>query len=182
MRILPLIVLTISTAAIAIAPKALTQEIQLLENNTFLTAGVPTLVKAVAPHDQVEYMLPKYYFTLDLPADANQSLAQVGIQQEENLENIEFKLDETQAFEGTQDEKGQVLKLKEVTQEAETQTISVSFEEPVPPGTTLTISLQAKRNPSVEGVYLFRVSAVAAGDNSMSLDLGVGRLSFSERF
>ena len=53
MRVLPLVILTLSTAGMALIPKAFTQEIQLSENSTSFTAGVPTLVKADAPHNTI---------------------------------------------------------------------------------------------------------------------------------
>ena len=182
MRILPLFLLTISTVGIIIAPKAFTQEVQLTGNRTSFTVGVPKLIGAQVPHSGVSYVLPKYYFTLNLPADANQSLGQVTIQQQENNETIQFELDKTEAFEGTQNNKGQALETKEVTQDSQTNTINVSFEPPVPPGTTFSIGLQAKQNPSNDGTYLFRVSAFPAGENPMGLDLGVGRLQFYQPF
>ena len=182
MRILPLLILTISTAGIIISPKAHTQEIQLSENKTYFSVGVPTFVNAEVPHSAANYVLPKYYFTLNLPADANQSLGQVTIQQEKNIETIQFELDKTTAFEGTKNKKGQALEIKEVTQDPQTNTINVSFEPPVPPGTTVSISLQAKQNPSDGGIYLFRVNAFPAGNNPMGLDLGVGRLQFEKPY
>ncbi len=182
MRILPLLILTISTAGIIISPKALTQEIQLPENSTSFSGGVPTLVGAEVPHSGTNYMSPKYYFTLNLPADANQSLGQVTIQQEENIETIQFELDKTTAFEGTVNNEGQALEITEVTQDPQTKTINVSFEPPVPPDTTFSISLQAKKNPSGGEIYLFRVNAFPAGDNPIGLDLGVGRLQFEDLY
>ncbi len=182
MRILPLLVLSISTAGIIIAPQAFTQETQLPEKSTSFTVGVPTFVGAEVPHSAANYVLPKYYFTLDLPADANQSLGKVTIQQQENIETIQFELDKTEAFEGTEDSKGSALNLKEVTQDPQSKTINVSFEPPVSPGTTFSISLQAKQNPSDGGIYLFTVKALPAGDNPMGLDLGVGRLQFEQPY
>ena len=182
MRILPLLILGISTAGIIIAPKALTQEIQLVQKGTSFSIGVPTLVGAEVPHSAINYMLPKYYFTIDLPANADQSLGEVTIQQEENIETIQFELDKTTAFEGTENKKGQALNIKEVTQDSQTNTINVSFETPVPPGTTLSISLQAKQNPSDGGTYMFRINAFPAVNNPIGLDLGVGRLQFDQPF
>ena len=182
MRILPLLILGISTAGIIISPKALAQETQLAQNSTSFSVGVPTLVSAKVPHSAANYMLPKYYFTIDLPADADQSLGQVTIQQEENLETIQFELDKTTAFEGTENKKGQALNIKEVTQDSQTKTINVSFESPISPGTTVSISLQAKKNPSDGGIYIFRINAFPTGDNPVGLDLGVGRLQFDQPF
>jgi hypothetical protein len=182
MRILPLLTLTVSVAGIAIAPNLLAQEQQVPANSTSFTGGVPTLVSADAPYNSVNYLLPQYFFTINLPAEANQSLGQVTIQQQESPYTIQFVLDKTQAFQGTENKQGQALELKEVTQDPQTQTINVSFDPPVPPDTTFTISLQARQNPSVGGVYLFTVQAFPAGENPMGLDLGVGRLQFYEPF
>ncbi len=182
--ILPLVILTISTAGMTLATKAQTQEAQLPENSTSFTGGVPTLVSADAPgvYSEANYLSPQYFFTLDLPADANQSLGQVKIQQQESPQPIEFDLDKTKGFEGTMNKQGQALKLKEVTEDTQTQTINVSFEPPVPPDTTFTISLQAQQNPSEGGIYQFTVNAFPAGDNPMGLDVGVGRLQFEQPF
>lgn len=134
----------------------------------------------MAPYTTVNILLTRYYFTIKLPANSLQSLGQVTIKQGENPEAIAFKLSDTQAFEGTQDNKGQPLTLKEVNEDPPKKTIAVSFEPPVPPGTTLTISLLAKKNPFFGGVYLFRVYAFPAGANPVGLNLGVGRLQFYE--
>jgi hypothetical protein len=150
MCILPLLTLTVSIAGIAIAPVLLAQEQQLPANSTSFTGGVPTLVSADAPYNNVNYLLPQYFFTINLPADTNQSLGQVTIQQQESPYTIEFDLDKTQAFEGTENKQGQALELKEVTQDPKTQTINVSFDPPVPPDTTFTISLAESDNGSLD--------------------------------
>jgi hypothetical protein len=152
-----LLALGLSSASFLIKTPALTQEISLPETPTNFTGNPPILLKVTAPYTTVNILLTRYYFTLKLPANSVQSLGQVTIKQGENPEAIAFKLSDTQAFEGTQDNKGQLLTLKEVNEDPPKKTIAVSFEPPVPPGTTLTISLLAKKNPFFSGVYLFRV-------------------------
>ena len=57
---------------------------------------------------------------------------------------------------------------------------TIAFDPPVSPGTTVTVALRAKRNPS-GGVYLFGVTAFPAGERSWGQFLGYGRLHFGPR-
>ncbi len=149
----------------------------------------PTLITTSSPHRLINWSKAHYYFTLNLPASSPESLGKITIQQQEkNLEIIQFNLSKIIAFQGTQNDQGQALNLQ-VTQDSENQTIEIIFEHPVPPGTTFTIRLQAYRNPSRNGVYLFRVRAFPSEDSSMGLylgsrglDLGVGKLVFERNF
>jgi hypothetical protein len=151
-------------------------------NPTFFTGQPPSLIDSGTPYTSVNWPTPRYYFTFDLPANSVQSLGKVTIKQQENAQTIEFNLDQTQAFQGTRENAGKKLTLKSVILDAETQTITISFDPPVSPGTTFTISLQAVANPSFSGVYQFRVTAFPNGDNPTGLDLGIGRFQFYQFF
>ncbi len=59
---------------------------------------------------------------------------------------------------------GIIIAPQAFTQDPQSKTINVSFEPPVSPGTTFSISLQAKQNPSDGGIYLFTVNAFPAGE------------------
>jgi Protein of unknown function (DUF2808) len=59
-----------------------------------------------------------------------------------------------------------------------TQTVSLIFDPPISPGRTITIGLKPWQNPTVEGVYLFGVTAFPAGEKAHSQFLGFGRLQF----
>lgn len=48
----------------------------------------------------------------------------------------------------------------------------------VQPGTTVTITLEVKRNPSTSGTYLFGVTAYPVGEKGIGSFLGHGRLFF----
>ena len=180
-RIYPLLALTANTLSLLVTTNGLTQENQLSGNSTFFTGEPPRLVSTDTPYKWIDYPTPKYFFTINLPQDSVESLGKVTIHPQESGDPIQFNLSNTKAFQGTHHDRGQALTLKEVTQDSQTQTISITFSPPVPPGTTLNISLQARQNPSVGGVYLFRVRAFPAGENPSGLDLGVGRLEFYER-
>lgn len=140
----------------------------------------PRLLGATTTHNQIYAWGATYYFTLELPENAGEPLRQVTINQRQGFDNIRFKLTDSRAFEGTPRNKGERLTLAEVTQNAETKAISVTFDPPVMPGKTVTVGLRPVRNPWVGGVYLFGVTAFPAGEKPYGLYLGVGRLQFYE--
>lgn len=138
----------------------------------------PSLLNATTTFSSVRAWGATYYFTIQLPQDAGNSLGKIAIAQREAPDDISFYLDRTVAFEGTHRRKGETINIKSVTQDEETGAIVVDFASPIPAGTTVTIGLKPKRNPDYSGTYLFGVTAVPAGENPYSLYLGVGRLTF----
>jgi Protein of unknown function (DUF2808) len=119
-----------------------------------------------------------YYFTVSLPENAAEPLQQITINQHEGVDYIRFDLKNSFAFEGTRSRKGQRVGLKDTTSDRKTQTVSLIFDPPISPGKTITIGLKPWQNPTVEGVYLFGVTAFPAGEKSHSQFLGFGRLQF----
>lgn len=138
----------------------------------------PDLVSVTSPYKNVDLWGATYFFSISLPLNAGEPLQKVTINQVEGVENIEFKLKETYAFEGKNWNGGEKITLGEVTRDKEKKTISVTFNPPVPPGKTFTIALRPVRNPFSSGVYLFGVTAFPAGEKPYGLYLGVGRLHF----
>ena len=119
-----------------------------------------------------------YYFTVELPADAGEPLQKVVIAQRQGQDDITFRLDKTVAYNGTHRRKQEKLTLQNVSQDEETEAITIIFANPIPPGTTFTIGLKPRRNPDWGGVYLFGVTAFPSGDKPDGLYLGAGRLHF----
>jgi hypothetical protein len=76
--------------------------------------------------------------------------------------------------------RGEALTLGNVTADEENQTVSVTFDPPVPPGTVVTLGLKAERNPRSGGVYLFGVTAFPPGESAYGQFLGYGRFNFYE--
>jgi hypothetical protein len=140
----------------------------------------PDLVSVTTTYNEVYAWAARYYFTISLPENAGESLGRVTINQRQGFEEIEFKLKDTKAFEGTPRREGEKLTLKEVTKDPQSPTVSVTFDPPVQPGKTVTIELRPVRNPSLSGVYIFGVTAFPAVENPYGLYLGVGRLQFYE--
>lgn len=140
----------------------------------------PDLLSTVTTYNDTNVWGAQYFFTVSLPEKAGKPLGRVTVNQRQGFEEIRFKVEDTEAFEGTPRHKGRKLDLKEVTKDTQTPTISVTFDPPVQPGTTVTIRLRPIRNPSVGGVYIFGVTAFPAVENPYGLYLGIGRLHFYE--
>ena len=66
----------------------------------------------------------------------------------------------------------------QISEEPHSKTVSLIFDRGVEPGETITIALKPIRNPSVEGVYLFGVTAFPRAEEAHGQFLGYGRLHF----
>lgn len=148
-----------------------------LRDGTVYFARAPLLVNATTTQTGAYVWGATYYFTLELSADAGESLQRVAIAQDGG-ERIKYDLEDSRAFEGTPRDKGEMLALGEVGMNSETQTVSVIFDPPIPPGKTLTIGLRPLRNPKFGGVYLFGVTVFPEGEKAYGQFIGYGRLQF----
>lgn len=140
----------------------------------------PRLINAVTTLSTVRVWSAKYYFMIELPQDVGEPLQTLTIQQRQAPDEIDFYLEKTRAFTGVYTDKGEALNIQSVSQDEETETISIRFDPPIPPGTTFSVGLFPKRNPDFGGVYLFGVTAFPAGEKPSGLYLGVGRLQFND--
>jgi len=150
-------------------------------DGTVFFEAPPRLEKVTTTFDETDMRGATYYFTLTLPAQAGEPLGKLIIEQREGIDGIPLLLDETTAFVGTPNNKQDRLSLANISQSENHRTINVAFQTPVEPGTTLTLGLKPRKNPLYDGIYLFGVTAVPAGETAKSLYLGVGRLKFYDR-
>ncbi len=138
----------------------------------------PVLVNA-SPSFNQRSVASTYYFTITVPENAGEPLQALRIQQVENAEVIDFVVQESRAFHGTQRALGAAIPLASVGGEAPAPgEATLVFDQPVAPGSTITIALHAKRNPTDGGVYLFGVTAFPKGERGRGQFLGVSRLHF----
>ncbi|MEH2377193.1 DUF2808 domain-containing protein [Nostoc sp.] len=185
MRVTTLFGITLSLAiSIGGVAVTVTQAVQLRDGTVYFVQP-PKLVKATTTYKDVNVWGGTYYFTINLPENAGESLQKVTIAQKEGVENIDYNLNDTRAFVGTSDAYGGLrlrketrLKLGPVTNERKTRTVSVNFDPPVTPGQTITIALRPVSNPSFSGVYLLGVTAFPVGEKSHGQFLGFGRFQF----
>ena len=154
-----------------------------LSDGSVSFVGVPLLTQAYATRTGVAGSNATYYLTLDLPADADEPLQTLTVRLTEGRRDPMFFFlpDETFAFEGTPNHRGEALPIGSVEQDAEAKVITVQFEPAIAPGRSLTLALRPVRNPRFSGVYLFEVTAAPQGEKVRSQFAGYARLSFYDR-
>ena len=135
------------------------------------------LVDAHTTFSGVRMRQARYYFDLQLPDDIGEPLQKVVVKQRTGGDEIEFKLDRTEAYLGNHRNKEDALEVTTSRDEA-TGSITVEFEQPIPAGNSVTIGLKPQRNPDYAGTYLFGVTAYPVGEKSLGMYLGPGRLNF----
>ena len=173
--------LAISVGGVAVP---VTQAVQLRDGTVYFVQP-PKLVEATTIYKDTNVWGGTYYFTINVPENAGESLQKITITQREGAENIRYDLKDTRAFVGTSDACGGLCLRKEswltlgpVTAEHKIRTVTVNFEPPVNPGQTVTIALRPVKNPSFSGVYLLGVTAFPVGEKSHGQFLGFGRFQF----
>ena len=123
--------------------------------------------------------LAQYHFTIAVPENAGKPLQAIKITQQENLERIRFDLSQSNAFAGERFAGGSAVSLASTggTDSSNVNEVTIVFDPPVQPGSTVTIALRGKR-PTWGGIYLFGVTAFPVGENSVGSYLGSGRMAF----
>ncbi|MFM1812030.1 MAG: hypothetical protein RLZZ336_968 [Cyanobacteriota bacterium] len=168
----------------------------------FAAAAGPARVRALELRDKTYFIKPpwsvdlssyyttvwepwaEYYFTVELAADAGASLGALGITQTRGVDRwFPFNLEATRAFLGRPRQVGAPVPVT-ASFDQESRTFAISFPEPVPPGSTLTLMLKPWNNPSMADTYMFAVTAYPAGPNPSPTPLGYGtlRIYMPDRF
>lgn len=142
----------------------------------------PLLLEASTTYHEVWVGAAKYYFTISLPENAGEPLKQIVFQQKPSAEMLEFYPDQTVAFVGIRNERGEVLNIQKSQWNSENNSITVIFDPPISPGLTITVGLKPVRNPAIGGTYLFGVTAFPNGAIPAPMYLGVGRLQFYQNY
>ncbi|MBE9166223.1 DUF2808 domain-containing protein [Pleurocapsales cyanobacterium LEGE 06147] len=123
--------------------------------------------------------LANYSFTIELPEDAGAPMSAVTIVQQPNVEQILLYPNRSRVFREESSNSERSIPAQIIDISSETPEVKVVFEQPIQPGTTVTVSLRA-RNPLYGGIYQFGVTAFPVSENNDGLYLGSGRLQFSQ--
>ncbi|MBD1848117.1 DUF2808 domain-containing protein [Cyanobacteria bacterium FACHB-63] len=140
----------------------------------------PTLIRVESSQRGVSTP-STYEFTLTVPQDAGQPLKAVTINQAENVETIKFNVSDSKAYVGGRLTADSEIRLASIggDQPAISGQGTIVFDQPVSPGSTVTIALSAQKNPASSGIYLFGVTAYPDGENGLGQFLGYRRIHFS---
>lgn len=136
----------------------------------------PQLVRLQSTSAQTSIGTSAYQLVISVPADAGAPLQAIKISQPHNLEIVAFQPQQTQVFIG--DTQTAIPLVSQGGPQPETGDFTLELHHPIQPGETVTITLVPKRNPTIAGVYLFGVTAYAAGDDGTGIFLGYGQLDF----
>lgn len=150
-----------------------------LGNGTTAFLRPPQFLNAFTTNDNVMRRHATYFFTLDLPADADAPLQSVVIAPQNLTRYLQpYRLEDTVVFSGTPNDVDNPLGISNVFIDEETKAVTINFEPPVAPGQLVTVGLRPQRNPRLDGIYVFRVTAIPEGDQPQSHIAGHGRLNF----
>lgn len=150
---------------------------ELNNGRTFFNQS-PRLLNVMTTFQGIRIPFPSYYYTIELPAQSGESLQRVMINKRQGSDTIHYNTDQTIAFEGTQDSRGDSIKVKDTQWDENSETLTITLDTPVSPGKVFTIGLKPKKNPEFSGIYLFGVTVFPVGNNPMHLYLGNGQLHF----
>lgn len=146
-------------------------------NRSFFTHA-PRLVRTAASF-QSPFTPSTYQFTVTVPENAGAPLQALRIVQAENFEKVNFDRNRSSAFLGNSFAGGTAVSLANIGGEAPANPneVTVMFDQPIQPGQTVTVSLEADRNPTTGGIYQFGVTAFPVGETGMGIPLGYGRVT-----
>ncbi|MDJ1175592.1 DUF2808 domain-containing protein [Roseofilum capinflatum] len=139
-------------------------------------AGQPRLISVTTTNNSIRAWSAAYYFTIELPEDATEPLKKLEISQTQGFDVPRYEAQRTRVFAGDRRNRGRSFTIEEVA--IAERTITLTLEEPIPPGTQFTLGLYPVRNPNTTGVYLFGVTAFPQGEKPQKAFLGFGRLHF----
>jgi hypothetical protein len=140
-------------------------------------AHPPTLVRTNALHKTASTH-STYEFTITIPADAGAPMKAVTIVQDQNLETVKFNAAQSQAFMGKKYAAGPVIPLASVGGTLDPLgTATIVFDQPVAPGSTVTVAVDVEANPNLGGVYEFGVTAYPSSEQGRGQFLGYGRIN-----
>lgn len=149
-------------------------------DGTIYFAQVPRLINASATRKRANATGSTLKFTVTVPAEAGEPLAQIDLTQDQNFEALRIPPDRISATLGSEwSLEAPKLPIQvQVPSTRERQPIQVSFDPPIAPGNTVTLGLRPPRTPRSSGVYQFGVVALPAGQKPHDYFLGYGRITF----
>ena len=147
-------------------------------DGTVAFGGIPQILKVSTSDNSAWAWGATYSFSLKVPEDASEPLAQIQLQQTEGLDTVAFNLKRTAAY--LNGDRSQRVELASVDGEQKRQ-LRVTFATPIAPGNSVTLELRPYQNPDTGGVYLFGVTVAPQGERVRTQFIGYGRLQFYDR-
>lgn len=135
---------------------------------------LPSLIAADTNDRDTNTRNATYSFQIFVPQQAGASLQKVTIAQQDPIERISFVSDRTTAY--IQESSGNRTAIEtKTTIDPSTRSVSVEFTSPIPAGKTVIVGLRPQSNPSLEGEYVFGVTAFSDTQQLKGQSIGYGR-------
>ncbi len=116
-----------------------------------------------------------YHITLSVPENAGEPLKAIQIKQLPNVETAVLRDRTFEAYKGNRLAQSERLQLAAIGGETMPGETTVVFEQPVPSGSTVTVTVKAM-NPSNGSVYQYGITAFPEGPDGIGQFLGHGRI------
>lgn len=173
----PLTGLALLLGGAGLAPPLAWPPLRALElNDSTYFRKPPWKVDLVSYYTNVWDAHAEYYFTVELDPEAGASLGGLQIQQTRGVDRqFPFAVERTHAFLGRPRREGAKVPVT-ASFDSSLRRFNLTFPEPVPPGSTVTVAIKPWYNPSQSDTYMFEVTAFPAGPNPWPTPLGFGTL------
>ncbi len=169
MRIAALLLL----GAIALSPSLILPAPVQAQTEESRPRRAPQLLEARTTNNRVRSRFAKYYITLATPPDAR-PLQAIQLDQRTGGDAIQLRLDQTRVW--VNDEE---VAIASYSGNGASEPLQLTFADPIPPNSTITVQLNPYYNPRWGGEYSYGVTVMMAED--FNLYLGPARLRFYER-
>ncbi|MCS6812473.1 MAG: DUF2808 domain-containing protein [Cyanobacteria bacterium] len=136
------------------------------------------LINAWTSQSSIRAWSATYYFTIEVGTNTRNPVTKVVLNQYDGLDTIKFYVQQSEVFAGDRSNPGARLPLQSVVADPQTRTVTIQFEQPVPPGQRFTIALNPTENPDTAGIYQFGITIFSQPEQQRGLFLGFGRLHF----
>ena len=175
---IPCLLMGLSLSAISLViPRTNSAIAQELTSTSAKTGFIqfPSLISTDTSDRETNTRNAIYSFQIFVPVQAGTSLQKVTIAQKDPIEPITFACDRTTAY--IQEPSGDRTNVPTTTAiDPNTRAASVVFTSPVAAGKTVIVNLRPVSNPSLEGEYIFGVTAFTDAPQSQGAFIGYGRL------
>lgn len=126
--------------------------------NASISFRRPLRVTNIRISNDFELRRSEYYFTIDFPADAVESLEKLTFEQVEGAGYPRYRDSGSYAFDNAD---RTPLPISAVQNNSDDKTITVEFDPPIEPGRQITVGFKA-RNPR-SGTYVYQLTAFPVG-------------------
>ncbi|WP_404788075.1 DUF2808 domain-containing protein [Altericista sp. CCNU0014] len=152
-----------------------------MSNYSVTKVEAPRLLKVSALHLEPAGM-GTFYFTIAVPASYGKSIEAIRISQIPGGDRIiDLEANESKVVIGPRvTRNSEAIPLSAIGgPEDETGALTLAFAQPVVPGTTFTVAVEAERNPTSGGIYQFGVTVYPVGESTTGHYIGTGRVTFN---